>query len=376
MTVCKRCILTDTFPGIWFAEDGICNYCHEWDRQWANFNFDLAEKELKEIFRVAKAKKRQYDCLLPYSGGRDSSYVVYLCKYKYGLNPLVITFNNLFMSAYAKNNIFSMVDILNVDHIYFTFQPALLKKYYKATVAKCGEFCSICAAGINYVKLSYQKLYNIPIVITGTSSRVDEQSPFAVNTSHPVYVRKVLSAAGFSSGEIADFIIPRHFEWSAWEKIICKIKDNDYVEIAMPDYLPWKNDEIQVVLERELNWKTPNKNKDHIDCRFASMKNYLKNKQIPHFVFARAKYSQLIRDGQMTREKALGTMEKLLAAEGNKPDEYDSFVEFLGLTPEIIENVGAVSHLDFVRKEDIKPREDMLSKALSLSWQCIKAVKG
>ncbi|NCC62266.1 MAG: ATPase, partial [Verrucomicrobiae bacterium] len=118
MTYCKRCILNDSFPGILFADDGICNYCHAWNKRWGSFNFNRAENELKKIFNIVKTKNRKYDCLLPYSGGRDSSYVLYLCKEKYGLNPLAVTFNNLFMSSYAKNNIFSMIEVLGVDHVF------------------------------------------------------------------------------------------------------------------------------------------------------------------------------------------------------------------------------------------------------------------
>lgn len=376
MKRCIRCILPYDFPSIKFDNSGICNYCREWDKKWVNFNYDKAEKELISIFNSAKAKKRKYDCLIPYSGGRDSLYVVYLCRKKYQMNLLVVTYNNLFMSRYAQDNIFNMIDILNVDHIFVTYKPEILKQFYKAMIKGGGEFCSICAASINYVKLVYQKLFDIPLVITGTSSRVDEQSPFEVNSTHPLYVRRVLKKAGLTQKEISEFVIKRHFEWGDLEKINRKLRGSDYVEIALPDFVKWKSEEIRSVLENEVKWKTPNRSDDHIDCRFASMKTYLKNKQIPHFVFKQEKFSQLIRDKQMTRSEALLELENLIENENKKPREYEEFLDFMELNPSDIENIGKVSHLDYISKSDLIVKENFLFKLISIPWNIYKYLRG
>lgn len=376
MKRCTRCILAEDFPNIKFDSNGVCNYCHEWDRKWRNFGYEQAEKDLISIFNWARSKKRKYDCLIPYSGGRDSSYVVYLCRKKYQMNPLVVTFNNLFMTEYALQNIFKMVSILNVDHLYITYKPDMLKKFYRAAISHGGEFCSICSAGINYVKLVYQRLHDIPIVITGTSSRVDEQSPFEVNCSHPLYVRRVLAKGGFEQDEVEDLIIKRHLEWGVWEKVKRKIKGNDYIEIALPNYIKWKNQDIQNILEKELGWQTPDKWLDHIDCRFTSMKAYLKNRQIPHYIFKQEKFSQLIRDRQMSREEALVELERLMVGEDQKPKEYDEFMDFLGLESSDMQNLKGVSHLDYVSKEDVAFKESTLAKMISVPWQVYKYFKG
>ena len=315
MLRCSRCILTSDFPHIHFDNQGVCNYCHTWDRKWKNFDYQQAEAELITIFEGAKAKKRHYDCLIPYSGGRDSSYVVYLCKNKYGLKPLLVTFNNLFMSRYAIDNIQTMTQLLDVDHVMVTYQQEKLKQFYRAMVKNGGEFCSICAAGINHVRIDFQRRYRIPLIISGSSSRVDEQSPFEVNSTHPTYVRKVLLKCGFEAKDVDAFLFRRLDELTVKEKVSMKLFDLDYQVINLPDYLPWKNEEIQHTLEKELKWTTPDKHKDHIDCRFANVKYFLKNKQIPHFIFAQEKMSQLIRDGQMTRSAALEAHKKLLEKE-------------------------------------------------------------
>lgn len=371
---CQRCILAEDFPNIHFDVGGICNYCHAWDRRWKTFDYVSAERELMGIFDTAKRKKRQYDCLIPYSGGRDSSYVVYMCKTIYKLNPLVVTFNNLFMSDYALKNIFTTVEKLGVDHIFATYKPDIVKQFYSKMVKKGGEFCSICTTGINYVTITYQRLFNIPLVISGTSTRVDEQSPFEVTSTHPVYVRKVLTEEGYSLKEINSYLIKRQNETSAFEKIKMKIFDTDYVKINLPDYLQWNNQEIQRVLEQELDWLTPDKQQDHIDCKYAPIKYYLKNKQIPHYIFKQEKFSQLIRDGQMTRDDAIKALDEAIKHENDKPAELDDFVKYLGLELKDIENPNRLSHLNYVSKEDLVLKESRMFNLLSIPWKIYKRI--
>lgn len=372
---CSKCILADDFPEIKFDDKGVCNYCHDWGNKWNDFDYKAAEEELIAIFEQAKQKNRQYDCLVPYSGGRDSSYVLYLCKKKYKLRPLVVTFNNLFMSDAALKNIFTTVPKLGVDHVMVSFRPDLLKQFYRTMILKGGEFCSICTSGINYVTTLYQRLFNIPLVLSGVSTRVDEQSPFGVTSTHPAYVRKVLLEGGFSGKDVDSLLIKRQYELSALEKVNVKLRDADFIGLNVPDYLPWDNREIQEALENELDWQTPDKKMDHIDCRFAPVKSFLKNKQIPHFIFKQEKYSQLIRDGQMSRDEAMQSLENAIRKEHVPPPEFADFLNFFDLTEKDIENKEGRGHLNYISKEDTLIKESLGFKLLSIPWKAVKAVR-
>jgi cell fate (sporulation/competence/biofilm development) regulator YlbF (YheA/YmcA/DUF963 family) len=373
---CSKCILNESFPNINFDADGVCNYCHKWDKQWKNFDFISAENELQKIFEQIKSKKKKkYDCLVPFSGGRDSSYVLYLCKEKYHLNILAVTFNNLFMSNYAFENISTIVEKMGVDHVFVTYNPDQLKKFYSIMVKNCNEFCSICAAGINHTTQKYQALFKIPMVITGISSMVDENSPFEVNSTHPVYVRRVLQEQGCPPEEINHFVVDRHNDWPTKKRVKAKLFDNDYVEINLPDYVEWNNDEIQNTLSKVLSWKTPDEEKDHIDCQFAPVKTYLKNRQIPNFIFKQEKFSQLIRAGQMTRETALKKLEELIKVESVLPENFEEFKIFMGLKSHDIEIPAKKSHLDYISRKDIEVKETQLYKILSRLWNLSKKIR-
>jgi len=84
--ICSNCVLPDNYPDIVFDENGICNYCKE-------FTPILYEGEKAFINTIAefKNKNNEYDCLVPLSGGSDSTYVLYQAKFKYGMKPLCLS---------------------------------------------------------------------------------------------------------------------------------------------------------------------------------------------------------------------------------------------------------------------------------------------
>ena len=114
---------------------------------------------------------------------------------------------------------------------------------------------------------------------------------------------------------------------------------------------------------------------DHIDCRFAPVKSFLKNKQIPHFIFKQEKYSQLIRDGQMSRDEAMQSLENAIRKEHVPPPEFADFLNFFDLTEKDIENKEGRGHLNYISKEDTLIKESLGFKLLSIPWKAVKAVR-
>jgi tRNA(Ile)-lysidine synthase TilS/MesJ len=111
--ICQRCVMDSTVPGITFDQDGICNFCHEYDRIIPRYQFSEAESE-KRLLTLARtikdaAKGREYDSIVGLSGGVDSSYVAYLA-HKMGLRPLAIHFDNGWDAEVAVANIKKIVD--------------------------------------------------------------------------------------------------------------------------------------------------------------------------------------------------------------------------------------------------------------------------
>ena len=85
---CRRCILPHTFPFINFNQDGVCNYC-------INYKNRITTKTKKDLLKILYSyrKKNGPDCIVPFSGGRDSSYSLHLIKKELDMKPITYTYD-------------------------------------------------------------------------------------------------------------------------------------------------------------------------------------------------------------------------------------------------------------------------------------------
>ena len=104
---CKKCVISNQRPSstvefkntgkekketIAFDEDGVCSAC-----RYAEFKDKIdwrqREKELIKLCNKHRSKNGRYDCIVPGSGGKDSAFTAHILKYKYGMNPLTVTWS-------------------------------------------------------------------------------------------------------------------------------------------------------------------------------------------------------------------------------------------------------------------------------------------
>lgn len=110
MRYCERCGLPENYPGIRFNEEGICNYCgfYEKNREFLEDKEKrkgLFEKQIELARKKAAESGAPYDCIVGFSGGKDSTYIIWQMKHTYGLRVLAVTFQNGFHTEYGRNNI-------------------------------------------------------------------------------------------------------------------------------------------------------------------------------------------------------------------------------------------------------------------------------
>lgn len=171
---CTRCVLPTTLPSVEFDSDGVCNQCRRYDKLFGNWENRRAQREkgLEALFKRARRMNRRYDCLVGLSGGKDSTYVLYLCDRIYKLRCLCVTFDNGFMSQHARSNISNALRATNADHIFYTVNRKLLLKLYRLLLSKTGDFCSVCMRGISVCMWDMAIELGIPLVISGAGKRV------------------------------------------------------------------------------------------------------------------------------------------------------------------------------------------------------------
>ena len=183
MKVCKNCTLNDNIFSVNINKDGLCNYCQKHsksDNTIFNNEYEKKEKQLIEAF--SKYENLPYQVLLAYSGGKDSTYTLYLLRKKYNVSVLAVTFDNGFITEQCRQNIHEVTANLGVDNI--TIKPSFSNLAKAFNLAGSHEIfpkksleraSSICTACIGLVKSSIYKeatLRKIPFVSFGWTPEV------------------------------------------------------------------------------------------------------------------------------------------------------------------------------------------------------------
>jgi hypothetical protein len=177
--VCANCVLPETFPRIRFDEHGTCNFCLDSQDKGGR---EKKAADYREKFNslVSDYKgKSVYDALMCYSGGKDSTYTLAVLKETYGLNVLAVTLDNGFVSNQASQNIHNVVEMLDIDHIFFKPSFHVLAKIFRTcatrdifppkTLERASTICTSCMAILKSSALRLALEKDIPFIAFGWS---------------------------------------------------------------------------------------------------------------------------------------------------------------------------------------------------------------
>ena len=339
---CSRCILPNTLHGIKFDADGVCNYCRQFEKDFANWN-QIAERkqsEFETLLEHARKLKRHYDCLVPLSGGKDSTFALYLACKIYNLKCLAVTYDNGFLTQPAKTNIANALAATTADHIFYYMNKKTTVDMFRTFLIKTGEFCNSCMRGINYSIEMAAKTWKIPLVIKGSGRRVQYVSQIeelsGLNT--PSFVKNVTRNEKVER-QVHQLSSDRlHLEMQKIAGGICDVIgiprfrlmrfSTQYV--GMYDYIYKPYPEIVKILEDEMGWRSAHDSVEHLDCDLHGIPFYIQTLVIPGITSETLRNSALIRQGIMTREEAL-CIEKEKLAQPPEPAELKIFLQETGL---------------------------------------------
>lgn len=110
---CTKCILPETFPFIEFDKNGVCNICNNYVKK----NQPKPIEELKELVEPYRNKNGKPDCLVPFSGGRDSTYTLHIVKNILKMNPIAFTYDWGMVTDLARRNIARVTGKMGVENI-------------------------------------------------------------------------------------------------------------------------------------------------------------------------------------------------------------------------------------------------------------------
>lgn len=166
---CKNCFLTSAYPGLSFNDEGVCNICEEYgsykDKSAAYFkNMDDFENLIRDARKTRGGG--EYDCLLLYSGGKDSSYTLFRLV-DMGLKVLTFTFDNGYISDAAFENIKKTTAGLNVENIIYKIDN--MDKVFVESLVSDHTVCSGCFKAVTAISTKIALERGINVVITGLS---------------------------------------------------------------------------------------------------------------------------------------------------------------------------------------------------------------
>lgn len=325
MKRCIKCILPSTYPGIRFDNEGVCNYCSYFDasKKMRDSLKESLKKQFYKLIEESKKKSSEYDCIVCYSGGKDSTFLLMELKEKFNLKILAYTLNNGFLSEKAILNIGKMTKQLGVDHIMFEpeqnvvnkiFILALTKKiiYPKEIIAMLSPLCATCQGMIlafafrlaigkqisiifigftpgQYANVSYENFLKSKSCIYFTESVYKDDPPDIVKIIRDPIDEILGEEAG------------KYFLKSQY-----LAKGEKYPHILFPFHAVFKYDEEKIYKRiKSMGWIKP-KDTDtcSTNCLINTLSNYAFVKQYGYHPYI-AEISMMIREGLLTYNKAL-----------------------------------------------------------------------
>lgn len=168
MQECVNCMLPVGKWNVVLDEDGTCNLCRHWQENKERItNYKENSKLFLERLNKLKKPDNQHNALLGFSGGKDSTYIAYMLTHRYGIKPLLMTYDNGFLNEYAQQNIQTVNQRIGLDHFFHSFNPMIQQAFYRSSLAVFGDPCIACTVPGYYFHIKYAYENRIPMIFHG-----------------------------------------------------------------------------------------------------------------------------------------------------------------------------------------------------------------
>lgn len=247
---CTRCLYDSTIPAVAFDADGMCSYCQLHDQMEEQYpTGERGAAALKSMAAEMKAAGRgkRYDCIVGVSGGCDSSYLVWLMV-QLGVRPLAVHFDNTWNSPVATNNIYNVLDALNVDLETLVVDNREYDDLYRAFML-AGVPDIEAPTDIGFMGTLYRaaERHRITHIVEGHSFRSEGISPIGWLYMDGKYIQSVHRK--FGTQPLATFpnmLMGNFLKWSAVKS---------FKRIRPLYHLDYDKPAVQEFLIRELGWQ-------------------------------------------------------------------------------------------------------------------------
>ena len=271
-----------------------------------NINWSIREDKLKNIFTKYKNDKN-YDCLLPTSGGKDSMFQSHVLKNVYKLNPLCVTHSQNWLSTTGRFNLENSLFQFDLDHLIFIPNRNIVNKVAKKSVHQIGDACWHCHIGAGSISIQTSVVWNINLIVFGeapadTDSRgqhkkIEEVSPYRFLDESAIKKYSAFADKKTTKKDLSHWAFPNKEE----------IKQSKTMVIHLGQYIFWDEHKNIDFVSKKFGWrsgKVENTYKTYksVECVMAGVHDYF------NFIkrgIGRATIhaSEDVRRGLITREK-------------------------------------------------------------------------
>lgn len=338
---CKKCVLPESFPFIEFNEEDVCSYC----TSYRKLQFKGIQ-QLETLMDGYRSKGGAPDCLVPFSGGRDSSYVLHVVKKELHMNPIAFSYDWGMLTDLARRNQSRLCGKLGVEHILISADIRKKRENIRKNVLAwlkhphLGTIPLFMAGDKQYFYytnlLMQQNKLRLSIMgenmlettrfksgFCGIKPRFDLKNTYSLTATDKLkmvlfYGKEYIINPAYINSSLLDTA-------DAF-KSYYMIKHNN---VNVYDYIPWEEDKIKTVLKEEYDWETDSGTKAtwRIGDGTAAFYNYIYF-MVAGFCENDTFRSNQIREGLITREEGL---ERILSENLPRFDSIQWYCKTIGI---------------------------------------------
>jgi len=331
---CKKCTISNQRPRITFDENGVCSACNYAEFK-KSLDWDQREKELVDLCDRYRKNDGSYDVIVPCSGGKDGGFVAHQLKYKYGMNPLTVTWAPLLPTEIGRRNLDDFIGVGGFDHIMGTPNGKVTKLMTNLAFHHLGDPFQPFIYGQTNFPLKMAVQHNVSLIMYGENGEVeyggDMKNAFKPTRDIEDHDKHYFSGLppefwvehGVSPADLAPFCAPRY------EEIL-----RNKTQIHFFGYYKCWDPQENFYYCREHTGFTPNTERSEgTYSKYASLDDRIDGY---HYYLGFIKFgigrttsdtAHEIRDGKITREEGIALVKKY---DGEFPKKY--FSDFLSYT--------------------------------------------
>lgn len=162
VAACAKCLMPSSRPRIAFDAEGVCNACRHAERK-DDVDWEARKAEFLTLCDAHRSRDGSWDCVVPWSGGKDSSSIALKLKREFGMNPLLVTFSPMLETEVGAHNREALLR-LGFDNLYFRPDQRVMRHLARRFFIERGNPKVCWDAGVNALPVRVAVEKNIPLV--------------------------------------------------------------------------------------------------------------------------------------------------------------------------------------------------------------------